>query len=373
MSQRQRERSVTFEVGAGFYRPKSRIVRDLGVLAAAVYRAEIGSLRVLDGLSATGVRSLRYYHEAKADWVWANEGNPDLCKTLQTNLAALPPEKAAVSSLNVHHLCMARTLAGDRYDFVDLDAFGSGSQFVADALDVTKIGGLMYLTSTDGRTYSGREPQRALRQYGSYVRSHPSVQEQGLRLLLGNLAQQAAQRNLGIEPIFSFFWGDTCRVMARLTRKPTLTEHNYGFLGYCHHCGNYHLPKWKKLSQAVCPHDQLPLTLSGALWLGQLHHGDFLAKMIKLANLWEWQDVARLLTTMQGEIELAPYFFPLKEIGYRGKLDIPPIDDLLAALHDKGFDASRTHIQAQAIKTNASMQDIVAIAMYILSNYENKG
>ncbi|AFY38437.1 N(2),N(2)-dimethylguanosine tRNA methyltransferase [[Leptolyngbya] sp. PCC 7376] len=361
----QRERSVTFEVGAGFYRPKSRIVRDLGVLAAAVYQAQNGSLRVLDGLSATGVRSLRYCHEAKADWVWANEGNPDLCNTLKQNLATLLPDKAEVSSLNVHHLCMARTLAGDRYDFVDIDAFGSGSQFVADALDVTKIGGLMYLTSTDGRTYSGREPQRALRQYGSFMRSHPSVQEQGLRLLLGNLVQQAAQRNLGIEPIFSFFWGDTCRVMARLTHKPTLTELNYGFLGYCHHCGNYHQPTWKKLSQAVCPHDDFPLTLSGALWLGKLHNADFLSEMAELAKDWQWPDVVKLLTTMQSESEFPPYFFPLKEIGYRGKLDLPPLDQLLTALQTKDFQSSRTHIQTQAIKTNASMQEIVAIILNI--------
>ena len=362
MSRLQQERSVTFEVGTGFYRPKSRIVRDLGVLAAAVYQTQNGSLRVLDGLSATGVRSLRYFHEAKADWVWANEGNPDLNATLSQNLDALLPDKAMVSALNVHHLCMARTLAGDRYDLVDIDAFGSGSQFVADALDVTKIGGLMYLTSTDGRTYSGREPQRALRQYGSFVRSHPSVQEQGLRLLLGNLAQQAAQRNLGIETIFSFFWGDTCRVMAKLIHKPTLTEKNYGFLGYCHHCGSYHLPSWKKLSRAICPHDEQPLTLSGALWLGKLHSTKFLGQMIEKAKMWQWPEVVKLLETMESENDLPPYFFPLKEIGYRGKLDLPPMERLLQEIQAQGFQASRTHIQAQAIKTNAPMQDILAIA-----------
>ena len=344
MNQLQRERSVTFEVGSGFYRPKSRIVRDLGVLAASVDQAKKGSLRVLDGLSATGVRSLRYFHEAKANWVWANEGNPDLCETLKTNLKELISDHAEVSSLNVHHLCMARTLAGDRYDFVDIDAFGSGSQFVADALDVTKIGGLMYLTSTDGRTYSGREPQRALRQYGAYVRSHPSVQEQGLRLLLGNLAQQAAQRNLGIKPIFSFFWGDTCRVMARLTHKPTLTDRNYGFLGYCHECGNYQQPSWKKLSQANCPHDGKLLTLTGAMWLGKLHDQEFLSQMQTQAEAWKWNDVAKLLATMHTENDLPPYFFPLKEIGYRGKLDLPPINDLIQSLQDKEFQATRTHI-----------------------------
>jgi tRNA (guanine26-N2/guanine27-N2)-dimethyltransferase len=253
-------------------------------------------------------------------------------------------------------------LAGDRYDLVDIDAFGSGAAFVQAALEVTKIGGLMYLTSTDGRTYSGREPQRALRQYGAYVRSHPSVQEQGLRLLLGNLAQQAAQRNLGIEPIFSFFWGDTCRVMTKLVQKPTLTASNYGFLGYCHYCGNYQRPAWKKLSQASCPHDQQPLTLSGAMWLGALHNDDFLTKMLRLAQQWDWQDVVKLLEMMIAENDLPPYFFPLKEIGSRAKIDLPKLDFLLDTLQKQGFMASRTHIQAQAIKTNATMAEIEAIA-----------
>lgn len=362
MSGQHRERSVTFNAGSGFYRPKSRIVRDLGVLAAAVYRQEKGELRLLDGMSATGVRSLRYWRESGADWVVANEGNPDLLPTLRDNLRELLQDSGQVSSLPVHRLCLEKSLAGDRHDLVDIDAFGSGSAFVQDALEVTKIGGLMYLTSTDGRTYSGREPQKALRQYGASVRSHPAVQEQGLRLLLGTLQQQAAQRNLGIEPVFSFFWGDTCRVMARLVKKPQLTEQNYGWLGYCHHCGNYALPPWRKLSQAICAHDDLPLTLSGALWLGELHNTKFLGKMLELAITWAWSDVTKRLEIMIAENPLPPYFFPLKEIGYRAKIDLPPRDRLISTLQEKGFQVSRTHIQAEAIKTNASMGEMMAIA-----------
>ncbi|MEB3226710.1 MAG: tRNA (guanine-N1)-methyltransferase [Synechococcus sp.] len=362
MVQLVQERSVQFQVGAGFYRPKSRMVRDLGVLAAAVYRQNKGQLQVLDALSATGVRSLRYYQEAQADWVWANEGNPEMLETLTTNLRRIPVAQRYISVLPLRQLCLERNLMGDRFDLVDIDAFGSGSVFVSDALGITTLGGLIYLTSTDGRTYSGREPQRALRQYGAYGRSHPSLQEQGLRLLLGNLAQQAAQRNLGIEPIFSFFWGDTCRIMARLTRKPTLTDINYGFLGYCHHCGNYGLPSWRKLSQAICTHDDLPLTLSGAMWLGQLHHPDYLQQMLTLAQQWDWQDVAKILEIMGLENHLPPYFFPLKEIGSRAKIDLPKLDCLVDNLQAQGFQCSRTHINAQAIKTNAPMETIKAIA-----------
>ncbi|MBV5260292.1 N2,N2-dimethylguanosine tRNA methyltransferase [Synechococcus moorigangaii CMS01] len=362
MVQLAQERSIQFQVGVGFYRPQSRIVRDLGVLAAAVYRQSQGRLQILDGLSATGVRSLRYYQEARADWVWANEGNPEMLETLMTNLRRIPAAQRCISGLSLRQLCLERSLMGDRYDLVDIDAFGSGSAFVQEALNVTTLGGLMYLTSTDGRTYSGREPQRALRQYGAYGRSHPSVQEQGLRLLLGSLAQQAAQRDFGIEPIFSFFWGDTCRIMARLTRKPALTAENYGFLGYCHHCGNYGLPAWRKLSQATCPHDRQPLTLSGPLWLGKLHQPDYLTPMLSLAQQWAWADVTKMLETMLAENDLPPYFFPLKEIGARAKIDLPKLDWLLQHLQEAGFRASRTHINHQALKTDAPLETIQAIA-----------
>ena len=43
-----REEQAEFQVGDAFYNPDSKYVRDLGILAATVYRQEHGSLRVLD-------------------------------------------------------------------------------------------------------------------------------------------------------------------------------------------------------------------------------------------------------------------------------------------------------------------------------------
>lgn len=67
------EGKAKFIVGKAFYRPKSQVVRDLGVLAAAVYRSNVGHLRVLDAMSGCGIRSLRYWQESLADWLWVNE------------------------------------------------------------------------------------------------------------------------------------------------------------------------------------------------------------------------------------------------------------------------------------------------------------
>jgi tRNA (guanine26-N2/guanine27-N2)-dimethyltransferase len=82
----QTEGKAKFVVGNAFYRQSSQLARDLGVLAAAIYRADTGNLQVLDAMAGCGVRSLRYWLESQADWVWANEGNPELDPIVQQNL-----------------------------------------------------------------------------------------------------------------------------------------------------------------------------------------------------------------------------------------------------------------------------------------------
>ncbi|MCZ8162449.1 MAG: tRNA (guanine-N1)-methyltransferase, partial [Microcystis sp. LE19-196.1B] len=58
------EEKAIFNINNTFYRPESKIVRDLGVLAAAIVKKERGSLRVLEVMSGSGVRALRYWLES---------------------------------------------------------------------------------------------------------------------------------------------------------------------------------------------------------------------------------------------------------------------------------------------------------------------
>ena len=234
------EGQAKFQVGNAFYNPDSKLVRDLGILAATVHKQAQGSLRVLDALGGCGVRSLRYLQEAGADYVWLNEGNQDNNSIIQQNLAAaIKSDRCRVTHQDAHRVFFNCYDRRDYYDLVDVDCFGSAVPYLNTMLYATTIGGLMYLTSTDGRTLTGHPPQKSVQTYGAIARSHPARHEQALRLLIGATQQQAATRGLGIEPVFSLFTGKTYRLMMRLVSKPRITEDNYGFLGYCHHCGDY--------------------------------------------------------------------------------------------------------------------------------------
>ena len=155
-----REGQAEFQVGDAFYNSDSKYVRDLGILTATVYRQEHGSLRVLDALAGSGVRSLRYWQESQADYLWVNEGNPQLNSILQQNLTAMSrrrPYAIAAECYRITHQDAHRVFfhcyqEQDYYDLVDVDCFGSAVPYLSSMLWATKIGGLMYLTSTDGRT-----------------------------------------------------------------------------------------------------------------------------------------------------------------------------------------------------------------------------
>ena len=366
----QQEGKAHFQVGDAFFRSSSRMGRDLAVLAASVYKARYSHLRVLDAMTGCGVRPLRYALEAGADAVWANEGNVDLRSLVKTNLSQLPPNQYKISHQDANAAffdCYARQ---DFYDLVDVDSFGSPMPSLSTALWAVKIGGLLYLTSTDGRATSGRAAVRSLRTYGAYARSHPAVHEQGLRLLLGLAMQQAAARGLSAEPIFSLYNGEVNRVMVRITRDPWPAE-QYGFLAYCHRCGQFQTVGWKRLGRAtcVCRVEDSPV-MSGPMWLGPLHSKSWLTEMAEVAAQRSeqpaWNNGLSLLHKMQAEVDLPPYFYPLGEIGKRGKTDIPPMAELIQRLRQQGFRASGTHIDTQAIKTDAPFAVCLASAQQII-------
>ncbi|EKV01680.1 N2,N2-dimethylguanosine tRNA methyltransferase [Leptolyngbya sp. PCC 7375] len=369
----QQEGKARFAIANAFYRSSSQIGRDLAVLAAAIYRQRQGQLRVIDAMTGCGVRPLRYHLEAGADWVWANEGNPELKAVLSKNLRhGMAPEAYCITHQDANQLFFSCAQKQDYYDLIDIDSFGSLTPFINTALWAIKLGGLLYLTSTDGRTTGGHALTKSVQIYGACARNHPAVHEQGLRLLIGCAAQQAASRGFHIEPVFSIFNGFIHRVMVRVVIGSWQDEH-YGFLAYCHSCGQFRSANWRQLGQLNCGACGAPPVVSGPMWLGPLHDVDYVGQMAVLATQWHWpQRIQRWLAVMLQEAAMPPYYYPLAEIGRRGQMDIPARDRLIRGICDRStgnnYCATRTHLDAQAIKTNAPL----AVCLDIAKRLQNK-
>lgn len=356
---------LQFETSSAFYRPQMRYIRDLGVLAAIVYRQRWGRLRVLETMSASGIRSLRYGLEAQADWIWANDANPDIEGMLQANLHRyFSAQTYRVTALNAQDIFGHCTLNHERYDLVDVDGFGKVFQYLPRVWSALSPQGLLYWTATDGQILGGQNPDRCLQRYGSYGRSFPCPQEQGMRIVLGSLAAAAQQWDMTIQPIFSTFTGQTYRLLVqRVKRLPGTWSDRYGFLGYCQACGGYQVVPWRKLGQIPCPDHPPPhtLTLSGPLWLGPLHDSETLEAMKTLAEERSWLSLIPLLERMITEADFPPYAYGLGELAKWNRSDPPNRDRFFQTLQDQGYRACVTHWNPEAFKTDAPWSKVKAL------------
>ncbi|XP_056165016.1 uncharacterized protein LOC115684957 isoform X3 [Syzygium oleosum] len=302
------ERGHEFETGGTFYRRESAVGRDLGVLAAALHRRSGPQLRVLDAMCGCGIRSLRYLLEAGADFVLANDANDDNRGVVARNLARVSGEgRWAVSSNEANRVMTECYLKRDFYDLVDVDSFGSESSYLRSAMNCLKLGGLLYVTSTDGYTSGGHRPH----QHYEFI----------------------------------------------------------SYCTKCGHSQSYSWDELSKLS-CTCNKEGGSLVVSGPLWTGPLHSVSYLTEMSNMAKQLGWMgngvgtDLQKLLQLMVDESDpRLPFgYIKLDEVASRAKINSPPLRTMMSALQKRGYAVSRSHIATNAIKTDCPMATCIRIA-----------
>ncbi|XP_059666831.1 tRNA (guanine(26)-N(2))-dimethyltransferase [Cornus florida] len=379
------ERGLEFDIGDTFFRHESATGRDLGVLAAALYKKSKGNLRVLDAMCGCGVRSLRYLAEAEADFVLANDANDDYRRVIYSNLSRVlscgDDRRWVVTHSDANRVMAECYLHKDYFDLIDVDSFGSDSSFLRSAFSALKLDGLLYITSTDGYTSGGHRPEHSLASYGAYVRPMPYSNEVGLRMLIGGAVRDASVLGYRVLPLFSYYsyHGPVFRVMLRVNRGKLLKSRHYGFISYCTQCGHSQAFLWNELGRIKCTCNNADvsgsLIVSGPLWTGPLHDATYLTEMLNLAEAWGWtgngtgMDLEKLLKQMINESDpRLPFgYIKLDEVASRAKINSPPLRTMMSTMHEEGYAACRSHIISNAIKTNCPMAACIRIAKELQS------
>ncbi|WCJ20057.1 N2 N2-dimethylguanosine tRNA methyltransferase [Euphorbia peplus] len=383
-SEIQIERGIEFETGGSFFRHESATGRDLGILAATLHKQSNGKLRVMDAMCGCGIRSLRYLIEAKADFVLANDANDENRGVIVGNLKKVErgfgdEKRWGVTHFDANRVLSECYLQRDFFDLIDIDSFGSDSMFLRSAMDTLRLGGLLYLTSTDGYSSGGHRPNCSLAAYGAYIRPMPCSNEVGLRMVIGGAVREASLLGYHVTPLFSYYsyHGPVFRVMLRVDRGKDHENRHYGFISYCKHCGNTRSFSWEELGQICCPcstnEDYKSLVVSGPLWTGPLHEATFITDMLSLAEQWGWigdgvgADLDRLLRRMVDESDpRLPFgYIKMDEMASRAKINSPSLKNMMGALSKEGYVSARSHIANNAIKTNCPMAECIKIAKQV--------
>ncbi|GAA6052816.1 hypothetical protein JCM3770_006266 [Rhodotorula araucariae] len=246
---------------------------------------------LLEALSATGLRAIRYAKELPLlKHVVANDLSASAVQDIQRNIAfnglapkgvlSLPGTEGlkeedvkpgggrSKAEIDEARLGKVRVNEGDacvfmyqhrnedaRFDCIDLDPYGSAVPFLDAAMNAIADGGLMCVTCTDMGVLAGHNyPEKAFTHYGGVCVNAEYSHEVGLRLVLNALATTAARYGRYIEPQLSLSIDFYVRLFIRVRTAPKEVKalaSKTSLIYYCHSCQSPHWQAFGRVSEKV--------------------------------------------------------------------------------------------------------------------------
>jgi tRNA (guanine26-N2/guanine27-N2)-dimethyltransferase len=371
-SQNQAQPTASLPV---FYNPRMSVNRDLSILFFAAYNEVSPTDVICEPLAGSGVRTLRYLNECVGDFhAFLFDTNPTAIEVATRNIIDYGFQNRVTIRKGDAKVLLLTESRDRRFDFVDVDPFGTPAPFLNAALQsLSPKEGLLGVTATDMPVLCGIYPRVALRKYGGYSIKAPFAHEIALRLLIGLIYNVAGMNDQSIEPLVSLSTDHYIRVWLRVEADRTQSNRQtdeIGFIYYCPEC----LKTWRISLRDETTHEVIRscgkgctgrLRRAGPLWLGPLFHSEFLelANRLVETGLFSLQRKAlKILERMTNEQTLIDHMYQdIHAICDHHNLTPPRMDDIIAMLREQGHQVSRTHFRSTALRTEAEVDDVVRV------------
>ncbi|KZZ93002.1 N2,N2-dimethylguanosine tRNA methyltransferase family protein [Ascosphaera apis ARSEF 7405] len=276
-------------------------------------RAKTPKFSILDALSATGLRALRYAKEIPfATRIVANDLSGSAIAAMKLNIAHNGVEHIVEPNKGDACTYMYKTAGIDaptsgKFDVIDLDPYGTAAPFMDAAVQSVSNGGLLCVTCTDAGVFaSNGYPEKAFALYGGVTMKGPHSHEAGLRLILNAIATSAAKYGLAIEPLLSLSIDFYARVFVRVHASPNEVKFLASKTMVVYNCdsgcgawktqplGSARQKQGKKdlfyqhgyatgpKAGPTCEHCGFKTHLAGPMWAGPLHNPMFIKRVADL-------------------------------------------------------------------------------------------
>jgi tRNA (guanine26-N2/guanine27-N2)-dimethyltransferase len=275
-------------------------------------------------------------------------------------------DRVNVSHMEANLLLSLHAKPLSRFDYVDIDPYGTPAPYMDTAVRACKRGGLIALTATDMAPLCGVNVRACLRKYGGRSLRTEYCHEQAIRLVAGALAVTAARHEVAAMPVFSYAADHYVRVYARLERGKRKADRSLGEMGYtlhCFDCGHRRTVPLFPSSEPVCELCGSGMKVAGPMWVGELADASFCDDMLGLSER-SYAGANRRLTSIiarvKGEIGFPVGFFNTDRACSEVGMASIERAEALEALRVKGFRATESHLDVRGIKTDASASNFVA-------------
>ncbi|KAG5981678.1 hypothetical protein E4U55_002687 [Claviceps digitariae] len=202
------------------------------------------AFKILDALSASGLRALRYALEIPfVTSVTANDLSPSATESIKQNaqhngvtekIKATNDDALALMYRAIAAGLSKRDKRGNpskahKFDVIDLDPYGTAAPFFDAAIQAVRDdGGLLVITCTDSAVWAGHSYcEKTFALYGGVPVKGMHSHEVALRLILSAVATSGARHGLAIEPMLSLSIDFYTKVFIKVTRSPSAVK----FLG----------------------------------------------------------------------------------------------------------------------------------------------
>ncbi len=357
-----------------FYNPEMELNRDINVAATAAFVNRLilklqsqrdivpADITYVDALSASGIRGIRVANELGISAV-LNDWNEDAYNLIVQNIEVNNLSETTTASRKDANVLLHEK----RYNIVDLDPFGTPTQFL-DAAARSAVH-LLEVTATDTAPLCGAHLNSGIRKYAAVPLNNEYHSEMGMRILLGKIARELAKHEKSMVPLLSHATRHYVRTYVQVQKGAKRTDKTLkemGFIANCPDCG-YRNPVFGLAVHIdkECPICGTTTEIAGPLWLGQLHEVKFCDEVLlelEKRPLKTKENAMKIITLCRDEINI-PMFYDQHVICKRLGISASTIDSLIIALHENGYEASRTHFDGISFKTNAEITDIEKIML----------
>lgn len=356
-----------------FYNPLMKLNRDLAVLALQAYQRMVErEILVCEPLAGCGVRGIRFAAEVEGvKKVIINDINPKATELAKHNVEHNKlAGKVTVVNCDANLLLARYAAPRRRFDFIDLDPFGSPVPYLDSALRALRNGGFLALTATDLAPLCGVHPKACVRKYGGKPLRTEYCHELAVRLLAGCLVMTAAKRDIGVQIVFSHSTYNFVRIYAVVRSGAKKADESVQWMGYILHCFScFHRETSRGLvltSQQRCPVCGSKLSVAGPLWLGKLWNKEFYILLQKAAEkkgreLENRKRIFKLLSLVEKEMDASVTYFVIDKLCDKLGLSVPSLAKTIGMLREAGFQAVPTHFSSKALRTNAPAKVVTEI------------
>jgi len=329
--------------GLPFFNPSMEMNRDISILVLQnLCDISKKKLSVIDGLAATGIRGIRFAEEVKGDFdLIINDINKDSYDLIRENIKKNKIENVDVLNKNFNVI-----LSEKKFDYIDIDPFGTPVYFIDPAMKSIKKNGVIGISATDTAALCGVYPNVCMRRYGGMPIHGRIMKEVGIRILFGHIARVAARYDKGIIPLLSYATDHYFRLYIKVIKGVERADECLDKIDVISSEEIFNMKSKKNI---------------GPLWMDNINNKNFIVNIRSILSdktlgskniLWNFLDI------LEEEAEAPLFFYTTDDLSSKNNVSTPKFDLLRREFEKNGYSFYRTHFNSCGFKTNAE-SDVV--------------